>query len=100
MLFHRFDVADVLRLIEKYRVTFTVASITVYTALLNHPDSRKHDITSFKKAYSGARPPNKLRKQADMTAKGHAKVLVLKIIEETSKHDLEMASKGACPQTN
>ena len=53
VLFHRFDVTDVLRLIEKYRVTFTVASITVYTALLNDPGVKKYDITSFKKAYSG-----------------------------------------------
>ncbi|NNL78228.1 MAG: AMP-binding protein [Desulfobacterales bacterium] len=56
VLFYRFDVADILRLIEKHRVTFTVASITVYTALLNHPDAKKYDITSFKKAYSGGAP--------------------------------------------
>jgi len=56
VLFHRFDVVDVLRLIEKYRVTFTVASITVYTALLNCPHAKNYDIRSFKKAYSGGAP--------------------------------------------
>lgn len=56
VLFHRFDVIDVLELIEKYRITFTVAAITVYSALLNHPETQKYDITSLKKAYSGGAP--------------------------------------------
>ena len=56
VLFHRFDVSDVLRLIDQYRVSFTVASITVYTALLNYPDAKKYDISSLKKAYSGGAP--------------------------------------------
>ena len=56
VLFNRFDAQDVLRLIEKHRVTFTVASITVYIALLNHPDLKSYDISHFKKAYSGGAP--------------------------------------------
>ncbi|CAB1081407.1 Long-chain-fatty-acid--CoA ligase (EC [Olavius algarvensis Delta 1 endosymbiont] len=56
VLFNRFDVADMLRLIEKYRVTFTVASITVYIATLNQPDSKKYNIASLTKAYSGGAP--------------------------------------------
>ncbi|MBT6614103.1 MAG: AMP-binding protein, partial [Deltaproteobacteria bacterium] len=40
----------------KYRITFTVAAITVYSALLNHPETQKYDITSLKKAYSGGAP--------------------------------------------
>jgi len=56
VLFNRFDARDVLRLIEKHRVTFTVASITVYIALLNHPDLKSFDISHFKKAYSGGAP--------------------------------------------
>jgi long-chain acyl-CoA synthetase len=52
----RFDPGDTLRLIEKYRASFTVAAITVYIALLNHPDLNKFDLTSFKKAYSGGAP--------------------------------------------
>lgn len=55
-LCHRFEVVDILRLIEKYRTTFTVASITVYTALLNHPESGNFDLGSFTKAYSGGAP--------------------------------------------
>ncbi|HSO18691.1 MAG TPA: AMP-binding protein, partial [Desulfosarcina sp.] len=56
VLFNRFDARDVLRLIEMHRVTFTVASITVYIALLNHPDLKSFDISHFKKAYSGGAP--------------------------------------------
>ena len=56
VLFNRFDVPDALGLIEKYRITFTVASITVYIALLNHPDAASFDISSFTKAYSGGAP--------------------------------------------
>jgi len=56
VIFNRFDVADILRLIETYHITFSVASITVYIAILNHPDSKKYNIASLTKAYSGGAP--------------------------------------------
>jgi long-chain acyl-CoA synthetase len=56
VFFNRFDARDVLRLIEKHHATFTVASITVYIALLNHPDLKSFDISHFQKAYSGGAP--------------------------------------------
>jgi long-chain acyl-CoA synthetase len=56
VLSNRFVAGDVLRLIEKYRVTFTVAAITVYIALLNYKDLKQYDISHFKKAYSGGAP--------------------------------------------
>ncbi|UCD78065.1 MAG: AMP-binding protein [Desulfobacterales bacterium] len=56
VVFGRFDAGDTLRLIERHRVTFTVAAITVYIALLNHPDLKQFDLTSFRKAYSGGAP--------------------------------------------
>ena len=56
VLFHRFEAADVLQLIETHRITFTVAAITVYTALLNHPELKQHNISTFRKAYSGGAP--------------------------------------------
>jgi len=67
VLFNRFDAGDALRLIEKYRVTFTVASITVYIALLNHPDLKSFDISHFVKAYSGGAPvsPGTVKKFQD-----------------------------------
>ena len=56
VLYYRFDGAETLRLIEKWKVTITVASITVYIALMNHPDIQKRDLSSFVKAYSGGAP--------------------------------------------
>jgi long-chain acyl-CoA synthetase len=56
VLYYRFDPEETLRLIEKWKVTVTVASITVYIALLNHPDIKKRDVSSFVKAYSGGAP--------------------------------------------
>jgi long-chain acyl-CoA synthetase len=56
VLYYRFDQGETLRLIEKWKVSFTVASITVYIALLNHPDSATRDLSSFVKAYSGGAP--------------------------------------------
>jgi long-chain acyl-CoA synthetase len=56
VLHNRFDPADVLRLIEKHRATFTVAPITVYIALLDHPERERYNIAHFQKAYSGGAP--------------------------------------------
>ena len=56
VLYYRFDPAETLRLIERWKATVTVASITVYIALMNHPDIKTRDISSFKKAYSGGAP--------------------------------------------
>jgi long-chain acyl-CoA synthetase len=56
VLYYRFDPAETLRLIERWKITTTVASITVYIALMNHTDIEKRDLTSFTKAYSGGAP--------------------------------------------
>ncbi|MCJ7685157.1 MAG: AMP-binding protein [Desulfobacteraceae bacterium] len=56
VLYYRFDPAETLRLIERWNITMSVASITVYIALMNHPDIRKRDLSSFVKAYSGGAP--------------------------------------------
>ncbi|MCF8025023.1 MAG: AMP-binding protein [Desulfobacteraceae bacterium] len=56
VLHNRFDPEDVLRLIEKYRLTFTVAPITAYIALQDHPNRNNYDVTHFQKAYSGGAP--------------------------------------------
>jgi len=56
IMFYRFDPAETLRLIEKWRGSFTVAAITVFIALLNHPDIKTRDISSLRKAYSGGAP--------------------------------------------
>jgi long-chain acyl-CoA synthetase len=56
VLYYRFDPAETLRLIERWKVTTTVASITVYIALMSQPDITQRDLASFTKAYSGGAP--------------------------------------------
>ena len=56
IMFYRFDPAETLRLIEKWRGSFTVAAITVFIALLNHPDLKTRDLSSLRKAFSGGAP--------------------------------------------
>ena len=41
-----------------------------------------------------------IKETTDKTSKGLANALILKLIEETSKHDFEKVRKGARPQTN
>ncbi len=56
VLFHRFDVDEALRLIEKWRPTMTVGSITAFIALMSAPDSGERDLSSLQKCYSGGAP--------------------------------------------
>ena len=56
IMFYRFDPADMLRLTEKWHGSFTVAAITVFIALLNHPDIKMRNLSSMKKIYSGGAP--------------------------------------------
>ncbi|MFH1951006.1 MAG: AMP-binding protein [Pseudomonadota bacterium] len=69
VLYYRFDPGETLRLIEKWKVSFTVASITVYIALINHPDIRTRDLSSLVKAYSGGAPVSEatVRQFEDLT---------------------------------
>ena len=69
VMFARFDAQETLRLIEKYRVTFAVASITVYIAMLNHPLLKRFDVSSIKKAYSGGAPvsPSTVKRLSEET---------------------------------
>jgi long-chain acyl-CoA synthetase len=56
IMFYRFDPAEMLRLTEKWHGTFTVASITVFIALMNSPDIKTRDTSSMKKLFSGGAP--------------------------------------------
>src|SRR5579884_1718406 len=56
VLFHRFEPQEALRMIERWRCTFTVATITAYLAMMAHPDIETRDLSSFRKAYSGGAP--------------------------------------------
>ncbi len=52
----RFEAGEVLRLIEKWRATYTNGPLTAYIALLNHPSIRERDLSSLKKVLSGGAP--------------------------------------------
>jgi long-chain acyl-CoA synthetase len=56
VLYYRFDAGETLRQIERRKTTMTVASITVYIALMNHSDITKRDLSSFVRACSGGAP--------------------------------------------
>ncbi len=52
----RFEASLALDLLERHRVTFTVAAFTVYLALLDQPGLAARDLGAFRKAYSGGAP--------------------------------------------
>jgi long-chain acyl-CoA synthetase len=56
VLFYRFDAGEALRMIERWRCTFTVASITAFMAMMERDEIRSRDLSSFRKAYSGGAP--------------------------------------------
>ena len=56
VLFHRFDPGEALRLIDRWRPTMTIASITAFMAMMNAPDSEEADLSSLTKCYSGGAP--------------------------------------------
>jgi long-chain acyl-CoA synthetase len=56
VLFHRFEPGLALEIAERHRPTFTIAAITAFIALLNHPDSKTRDLSSLKTVYSGGAP--------------------------------------------
>lgn len=56
ILFHRFHAGETLRLIERWRATFTVGSITVFLALLDEPGVGEADLSSLTKVASGGAP--------------------------------------------
>ncbi|MEO9327179.1 class I adenylate-forming enzyme family protein [Gordonia aurantiaca] len=56
VLTHRFDAALVLDAIRTWRPAFSVAAITAYIALADHPDVSPEDLTSLRLRYSGGAP--------------------------------------------
>jgi long-chain acyl-CoA synthetase len=56
VLGYRFDQAMTLELIERYKCTFTIGSITVFISLMNHPDADTRDLSSLNRIWSGGAP--------------------------------------------
>ena len=53
---HRFEPDSALDLIERHGTTFTVASITVFIALMNASSAEERDLSKFRKIVSGGAP--------------------------------------------
>jgi len=56
VLGYRFDAAETVALIQRWKPTMTVASITVFLALMNHPSTTRAALSSMTKALSGGAP--------------------------------------------
>jgi long-chain acyl-CoA synthetase len=56
VLFHRFEAERAWRTIEQHRPTVTVAAITAYIALLNHPLASRERFRSMTKCFTGGAP--------------------------------------------
>jgi long-chain acyl-CoA synthetase len=56
VLSYRFDAPTTLELMERHGVSFTVASITVFIALMNAPGADERDLSKFTKVVSGGAP--------------------------------------------
>jgi long-chain acyl-CoA synthetase len=56
VLFYKFDPVQAFEAIDRWRPTMTVAAITAFIALKNHPDAQQHDLTCLQRCYSGGAP--------------------------------------------
>jgi long-chain acyl-CoA synthetase len=56
VLFHRFEPGDALRMAERWRCTFTIAAITAFMAMMEHPDMGRRDLSALRTVYSGGAP--------------------------------------------
>lgn len=56
VLFYRFDPGTLVDMVERHRATFTVAAITAFIGVMNHPTAHERDLSSFTKLYSGGAP--------------------------------------------
>jgi long-chain acyl-CoA synthetase len=56
ILFYRFDPKTTFQMIARWNATCTIGAITVFIALMNDPEIGKHNLSSFRKVYSGGAP--------------------------------------------
>ncbi|GAK05170.1 LOW QUALITY PROTEIN: long-chain-fatty-acid-CoA ligase [Geomicrobium sp. JCM 19037] len=67
----KFDPEQVIKTIAKQKVTLFPGAPTMYTALVNHPEIDKHDLSSIKVCLSGAAPlPKEIQKKFEEKTKG------------------------------
>ncbi|MFW9897802.1 MAG: AMP-binding protein [Candidatus Thorarchaeota archaeon] len=63
IIYSRFDPGEILKMIEKYKLTTFSGVPTMYNFLVNHPDFKTRDLSSIELCGSGAAPlPSKIAK--------------------------------------
>jgi long-chain acyl-CoA synthetase len=69
VLGYRFEPATILRLIDLHRCTTTVAAITAYISLMDHPEFGRARLDGFDKLFSGGAPvaPGVVARWEDLT---------------------------------
>ncbi|UMZ73281.1 long-chain-fatty-acid--CoA ligase [Natranaerofaba carboxydovora] len=71
VLVPRFDVDQVMKQIQKYKVTLFPGAPTMYVAVINHPKVKNYDLSSIKACISGAAPlPVEVQKQFESLTGG------------------------------
>ncbi|MFQ5534921.1 MAG: long-chain fatty acid--CoA ligase [Sphingomonadales bacterium] len=64
LLYPRFSIDDLLRDIDKKKATFLPAVPTMFTAIINHPDLAKYDLSSLRRCVAGGAPlPAEIREK-------------------------------------
>ncbi len=72
ILLPRFNTKDVLRAIERYRITIFGGVPTMYIAINNAPDTAKYDLSSIRACISGAAPlPLEVAHEFERLTGGH-----------------------------
>ncbi|MFA9558670.1 long-chain-fatty-acid--CoA ligase [Evansella sp. AB-rgal1] len=67
----KFEPKDILKAIEKHKATLYPGAPTMYIGLLNHPDIKKHDLSSIKACISGSAPlPLEVQTKFEEATKG------------------------------
>jgi long-chain acyl-CoA synthetase len=56
ILCYRFEAGLVMDAIAEHKADFTIGSITVFIAMMNHPEAAREKLASLKKIYSGGAP--------------------------------------------
>jgi fatty-acyl-CoA synthase len=68
IILYRADPLDIIKNIERYQVTHLFAPPTVWIGILNHPDFKKHNLSSLRKAaYGASSMPIEIMKQLSTT---------------------------------
>ena len=71
IILHRADPAEMIQAVERYQITHMFAPPTVWISILNHPDLKRYNHSSLKKASYGASiMPVEIIKQLTLTFEG------------------------------